>query len=116
MSRREVPLKDGCTRVARVVVGYDRPLETFFAQAIAIDADGEEDCLIWQGTYPGELPTPRSAIALIEDYCDVPEDLARHLETDRLATLAQADGPNQQAAKRALIIGEAEPPRPKPGG
>jgi hypothetical protein len=37
------------------------------------------------------------------------------LETDRLATLAKADGPNQQAAKRALIIGEADPPRPRPG-
>jgi hypothetical protein len=116
MSRREVPLKKGCTQIDRVVVGYDRPLETFFAQAIAIDADGEDVTVIWQGTYPGELPTPRSAIALIEHYCDVPEDLARQLETDRLATLAQADGPNQQAAKRALIIGEAEPPRPKPGG
>ena len=116
MSRREVPVKEGCTQVARVIVGYDRPLESFFAQAIAIDANGEENCVIWQGTYPGELPTPRSAIALIEPYCDVPEDLARQLETDRLATLARTDGPNQQAAKRALIIGEAEPPRPKPGG
>ncbi|KPQ34069.1 MAG: hypothetical protein HLUCCX21_01535, partial (plasmid) [Porphyrobacter sp. HL-46] len=60
MSRREVPLKKGCTQIDRVVVGYDRPLETFFAQAIAIDADGEDVTVIWQGTYPGELPTPRS--------------------------------------------------------
>jgi hypothetical protein len=115
MSRRHVPLKKSCTQIDRVVVGYDRPLETFFAQAIAIDADGEDVTIVWQGTYPGELPTPRSAIALIEPYCDVPEDLAKQLETDRLATLAQADGPNQQAAKRALIIGEAEQSRPKPG-
>ena len=46
----------------RVVVGYDRPLGTFFAQAIAIDADGEDVTVIWQGTYPGELATPRSAM------------------------------------------------------
>lgn len=46
MSRREVPLKKGCTQIERVVVGYDRPLETFFAQAIAIDADGEDVTVI----------------------------------------------------------------------
>jgi hypothetical protein len=96
-------------------VGWDRPLGTFFAQAVAIDEEGEEEVIVWEGSYPGELPTPRSAIAVIERYCDVPESLARELETDRLATLAQTDGPNQQAAKRALIIGEADPPRPKPG-
>jgi len=116
MSRHKVPLRDG-VQAESAWIGWDRPLNTFFAQVIGLpDVDGEQDCVIWQGTYPGELPTPRSAIALIEQYCDVPEDLARQLETDRLATLAQADGPNQQAAKRALIIGEAEPPRPKPGG
>jgi hypothetical protein len=96
-------------------VGWDRPLGTFFAQAFAIDEEGEEEVIVWEGSYPGELPTPRSAIAVIERYCDVPESLVRELETDRLATLAQTDGPNQQAAKRALIIGEADPPRPKPG-
>jgi hypothetical protein len=96
-------------------VGWDRPLGTFFAQAVAIDEEGEEEVIVWEGSYPGELPTPRSAIAVIERYCDVPESLVRELETDRLATLAQTDGPNQQAAKRALIIGEADPPRPKPG-
>ena len=115
MSRRDIPLRPDAGPVARVTVGWDRPLGTFFAQAVAIDEEGEEEVIVWEGSYPGELPTPRSAIAVIERYCDVPESLARELETDRLATLAQADGPNQQAAKRALIIGEADPPRPKPG-
>ena len=72
MSRREIPIKTGETRAIRAVVGYDRPLETFFAQVFERDADGEEDAFLWQGTFPGELPTPRAAIALLEPFCDVP--------------------------------------------
>jgi len=115
MSRRDVPVKSSAAPIVRVTVGWDRPLATFFAQAFAIAEDGEEIAIVWRGSYPGELPTARSAIAVIEQYCDVPDDLAVQLETDRLATLAQSDGPNQQAAKRALIIGEQNNPRPEPG-
>jgi len=60
MSRRDIPIKDGERRAVRAVVGYDRPLETFFAQVFETDADGEEDAFLWQGTFPGELPAPRS--------------------------------------------------------
>lgn len=112
MSRRDIPIKDGERRAVRAVVGYDRPLETFFAQVFETDADGEEDAFLWQGTFPGELPTPRSAIALIEPFCDVPADLAAALETDRLKTLAQQDSPGQAEAKRLLIRGEPAQPRP----
>ena len=112
MSRRDIPIKDGERRAVRAVVGYDRPLETFFVQVFETDADGEEDAFLWQGTFPGELPTPRSAIALIEPFCDVPADLAAALETDRLKTLAQQDSPGQAEAKRLLIRGEPAQPRP----
>lgn len=114
MSRREVPLKEDAAPIVRVIVGWDRPLETFFAQAFAKGEDDEDITIVWQGSYPGELPTPRSAIALIEAYCLVPDGLARQLETDRLATIATSDSPNQQAAKRALIIGERPPLQPRP--
>ncbi|WP_228244187.1 hypothetical protein [Porphyrobacter sp. GA68] len=112
MSRREIPIKVGERRAVRAVVGYDRPLETYFAQVFETDADGEEDAFLWQGTFPGELPTPRSAIALIEPFCDVPADLAAALETDQLKTLAQQDSPGQAEAKRLLIRGESAQPRP----
>lgn len=95
--------------MVRVMIGWGRPFETFFAQAFAKGADGVDITVDWQGSYPRGLPIPRSAIALIEADCFVPHGLARQLETDRLATIATSDSPNQQAAKRALIIGKRPP-------
>ena len=106
MSRREIPLRANAEGIVRVEVGWDRPLETFFAQAFALDAEGHEDAVIWKGSFPRELPTPRSAIAIIERFCEIPDGLVADLETDRLKTLATYDGPAQAAAKRALIKGE----------
>ena len=113
MSRREVPLKSPAGRAIRAIVGWDRPLETFFVQVFERDADGEEDAFIWKGTFPGQLPTPRSALDVVAPWCAIPDGLAAALETDRLKTLAAADGPAQSAAKRALIEGEPRPPRPR---
>ena len=112
MSRREAPLKPSADRAVRAVVGWDRPLETFFAQVFETDTDGEEEAFVWLGTFPGELPTPRSALDVIAPWCTIPDGLAAALETDRLKTLASHDGPAQFAAKRALIRGGPGPPAP----
>ena len=115
MSRRDVPVKTRAYPIVRATIGWDRPLETFFAQAFALDGDDEEIAVVWKGTYPAELPTPRSAIEILEPYCDIPPGLTMELETDRLATLGRTDSEAQRTAKRALIIGEQATSRPRPG-
>lgn len=114
MSRRDVPIKSGYDPFVKATIGWDRPLETFFAQVFALNSDGEEVAVVWKGTYPAELPTPRSAIDILQPYCDIPPRLATALETDRLATLGRTDSEAQRTAKRALIIGDQTTPRPSP--
>ena len=101
MSRHELDGRNGATRVA---VGWDRPLNTFYAQAFRVE-DGEEVAFVWKGTSTHELPTAGAALAVIADYADPPPDLARTLETDRLRSLGTADGPAQTDAKRRLFGG-----------
>jgi hypothetical protein len=67
------------------------------------DEEGEgEEAVVWVGSVPGELPTAAAALAVIAPYCEIPDGLAATLETDRLKTLAQKDGPAQRTAKLGL--------------
>lgn len=97
MSRYELQTRRG-SGASSASIGWDRALQTFFAQVHRMEGD-EEIAFIWQGTVFQELPTPADALRLIEPYCDVPGDLAKRLEIDRLQTLADRDGPAQIAAK-----------------
>jgi hypothetical protein len=104
MSRHEVPAKPANPKVIRGTVGWDRPLQTFFAQVFALsDEEGEgEEAIVWVGSFPGELPTAAAALAVIAPYCEIPDGLAATLETDKLKTLAQVDGPAQRTGKLGL--------------
>lgn len=75
--------------ITAAAIGWDRPLESFFVQVFAgVDSDGEDNVILWTGTSPGELPTAAAAIALVQPYAAIPEDLNARLETDRLKTIA----------------------------
>jgi hypothetical protein len=89
--------------VARGTVGWDRPLQTFFAQLFSINEDGEEEPHIWIGTFPRELASAAAAIAVVEADCRVPEGLAATLETERLASLGTFDGPQQADLKGRFL-------------
>lgn len=111
MSRYElVPLADH-PDAGPVVVGWDRPLQTFYVQVRARgDADSdpdEEGLLVWRGTMPGELPTAAEAVALASRYAAIPAKLSETLEIDRLGTLATTDGMAQRLAK-AWLFGSAD--------
>lgn len=100
MSRHELrPLPDAVV-VTRGMVGWDRPLQTFFAQLFSINTEDEEEAHVWVGTLPGELKTAASAIAVVSADCVVTDDLGAKLETDRLATLGTA----QQADVKARYV------------
>jgi len=85
-----------------VNIGWDRPLATFFVQVTRPHPThkGEDEIVEWQGTDDGELPTAATAIAVAAEYGDLPAELGATLETDRMKTLGQTDGPAQIAARR----------------
>lgn len=85
-----------------VAVGWDRPLGTFFVQVSRPHPTlkGESQIVAWLGTDNGELPTAAAALKVAANYADLPSDLGATLETDRMKTLGQSDGPAQAAARR----------------
>lgn len=85
-----------------VAVGWDRPLGTFFVQVSRPHPTlkGESQIVAWLGTDNGELSTAAAALKVAADYADLPSDLGATLETDRMKTLGQSDGPAQVAARR----------------
>ena len=89
------------TGATHAIIGWDRPLATYFVQVLG-NVDDEEQIILWQGTDYGEIPTPAAAIALLAPYCTIPDGLAAQLEIDRMATLASNDGPSQHAARILL--------------
>lgn len=103
MSRHEVPVKNGIDATS-AWIGWDRPMQTFYAQVLSepATADQDDEILLWVGTDIGEISRPIDAIRAIEPYCDVPAELAATLEIERMKTLAAVDGPNQQEAKEFL--------------
>ena len=105
MSRHDLQPKSGLTDIIKATVGWDRPLQTFFAQvftrAEAEDEDG--DATIWIGTEPGELPTPEAAIAVVAPYAVIPDGLVEQLNAEMKATIGIVDGEYQARAKRRLF-------------
>ncbi|MFC0205324.1 hypothetical protein [Novosphingobium soli] len=100
MSRHElIPLPD--THAIGGAVGWDRPLQTFFAQVYRIE-NGEETAFIWEGLDFRELKTPAEALRVVAPYCALPEGLAQALEVDRLKTSGTWDGAAQLDAKRFM--------------
>lgn len=103
MSRHELRPLPGSAPVTRGVVGWDRPLQTFFAQLFSINEEDEEEAHIWVGTFPQELASAGAAIAVVKASCHVPADLAAILETERLASLGTGDGPQQADMKQRFV-------------
>jgi hypothetical protein len=79
------------------VVGWDGPLETYFAQVIdrksldaserdkpATEADYDAaNLVLWCGTATGELPRVADLSAAIAAWAELPAELARRLEEER---------------------------------
>ena len=104
MSRYELKPRAG-NGVGKVAVGWDRPLQTFFAQVFTPTNEEPEEgeATIWVGTEPGELPSPESALRVVEAYADVPETLATALAADMAASIGVRDGVHQAEAKKRLF-------------
>lgn len=97
MSRYEIPARD---RSLSVVVGWDNPLQTFFAQVAQpapADDDGDDDpILLWIGTDSREVITVEDLARHLAPFADLPADVAERLCVDRAAKLDQAPTATQQ--------------------
>ena len=105
MSRHDLQPKADQPHVVRATVGWDRPLQTFFAQVFfrTEDEPDEGEALIWLGTEPGEMLTPEAVIAVVAPHVEVPPDLAERLNAEMRQTTGMKDGRHQAEAKRSLF-------------
>ena len=106
MSRYSIPAQQpGLT----VIVGWDNPLCTLFAQvfdpSIAEDADA---CLLWIGTAPGAIPTVAALQAQLAGWAAIPPALLDCLIRDQQA--ATPPTPLQHWAHQ--LLHDAGEPRP----
>ncbi len=69
-----------------IVVGWDPPLQTFFLQILDHTKDGENEFVLWRGTYPDELPTIESLAAVLTPYAALTEELVKDLEAEKTAS------------------------------
>ena len=84
MSRHSFPAQDPrCT----VVVGWDNPLQTFFAQVVQPSHDDDEDdaILLWLGTAPQAIPTVAALQAQLAGWATLPPALAAQLTREQQA-------------------------------
>jgi hypothetical protein len=97
-SRRTIPARQtGIT----VVVGWDNPYSTFFAQVERIqnDDDPRERVLLWIGSTPDEVRRAEGLTEVIAPYAEL---TAEHIEQLRADRAADADrGPT--ALQRAML-------------
>ena len=92
-----------------VVVGWDNPLVTFFAQVFdpAIEEDEEAD-LLWIGTTPEAIPTVAVLQAQLADWATIPADIVDGLSRDQ-----QAATPPTPLQRWALqLLSNAREPSP----
>ena len=108
MSRYSIPAQDPDLTV---IVGWDNPLVTFFAQVFdpSIEEDAEA-CLLWIGTAPEALPTVAALQAQLVGWATIPADIVGHLLRDQQT--ATPPTPLQQWAHQLLHdAGETRPDR-----
>jgi hypothetical protein len=81
MSRYRIPAQDpGLT----VIVGWDNPLVTFFAQVFdpSIEEDAEA-CLLWIGTAPQAIPTVAALQAQLAGWATISPAIVDHFTRDQ---------------------------------
>lgn len=86
MSRHEIRGRE--PHVA-IVVGWDPPLKTYFAQVWDERAEDEEEALIaWAGCYAGEVPSVGMLAAALEPFVTLAPELTEQLARERADDIA----------------------------
>ena len=97
MSRYSLsPQQPGLT----VIVGWDNPLQTLFAQVCAPSSEDEKDAyLLWIGTAPGAISTVAALQAQLAGWATIPPAIV-----DRLVREQQAATPPTPLQQWALQL------------
>lgn len=85
MSRIQIPSEAVSNPNYTVVVGWDSPLETFFAQVYDYSDTDDDDCdplIEWIGTEVNEIGSVEMLADMIEPYCYMPPGVANQLQED----------------------------------
>jgi hypothetical protein len=97
-SRNIIPALDpGLT----VVVGWDNPMRTFFAQVDRRQQldDPRDPSLLWLGSSLGEVSRPEDLVAPLARYAELTSAHLETLRTDRAADLDRGPSPLQRAMR-----------------
>jgi hypothetical protein len=78
MSRYEY---EGKEEYYQIVIGWDNPLQTFFAQ-VWDGRSRSEHPLLWLGTVPDEVSTAEALAAQVEAYGEIPPGIMARLRDD----------------------------------
>ena len=109
MSRYNIPSQNPALTI---IIGWDNPLQTFFAQAFdpSVEDEAEAD-LLWIGTAFQEIPTVAALQAQLTGWATIPPAIEERLTCDQQA--ATPPTPLQRWALQLLSdVGTAPPGRP----
>ena len=95
-SRNTIPALASCLTV---VVGWDNPMRTFFAQVDRRQQldDPRDPILLWLGSSLGEVSRPEDLVAPLARYAELTGAHLETLRTDRAADLDRGPSPLQRA-------------------
>lgn len=65
-----------------IVVGWDNPLMTYFAQVWDGGSPGSGELRLWAGAGLDRIPTPEALAELVAPYGDIPAEVLEQLEGD----------------------------------
>jgi len=93
-----------------LVVGWDRPLHSFFAQVEHLELSDEDDdrIVVWVGASFAEIPTPEALQPHIAQYAIISDEMLARLRADRAATLDKGDTQLQRMMRRIAERNETE--------
>ena len=97
-SRRSIPAR---TPDLTVVVGWDNPLSTFFAQIERIqdDDDPRNPILPWIGSEVGEVAQAEELAGPLASYAELTSELVEQLRADRAADADRGPSDLQRTAR-----------------
>ncbi|QDJ12277.1 hypothetical protein HVPorG_05056 (plasmid) [Roseomonas mucosa] len=86
MSRHDVPAR---APDLTVVVGWDGPLQTFFAQVHrCVPRTGRSKVVLWVGTHWEEIPDTAQLATLLAPFAEITDRQLIQLRADQAASLA----------------------------
>lgn len=98
MSRHEL---EPFAKRYEVTVGWDRPLNTYFAQVKDLQVTDEDDdpVIVWVGTSYSEILRPEDLQAHTAAFATIPHATLEALRSDRAGTLDKGNSPLQRVMR-----------------